>query len=131
MPFPAFGIEIARNVVACVLGAGLLWQAAKQPGFGDGEAVVHVAASGVVVRIDDDEYPYEPWPGPPIVCPLRSGTHTLTMTRDSQTLHTETFTIAPSRPVVLTAWDRSGQDVPASQPPPPDQPRDGANGNRP
>jgi hypothetical protein len=105
-------IETMRKVGACVIAVSVLWQVAERAGRGNGEAVVHVTESGVVVLIDGYAYPYEPWPASPIACSLRPGSHTLAMTLEGRVVYEETFTLEPGGHVVLTAWDKTRSTLP-------------------
>jgi hypothetical protein len=85
----------------------LLWQVVERAGRGDGEAVIHVTELGVNVMVDGVQYPIDPLPGSPIVCSLRPGSHTLSMSREGRIVYRETFTLDPGGHVVLTAQDES------------------------
>ena len=107
MLIQGIAIETARRAGTVVLGLVVLWQVAERAGRKDGEVVVHVTESGVEVMIDDRPYRYDRFPGPPIVCELRPGTHRLTMSRGGRLLHDETFALESGGQAVLTAWDGS------------------------
>jgi hypothetical protein len=115
-------IDTARRVGTCLIGAVVLWQVAERAGRGDGEAVIHVAEPGAVVMIDGYDYPLDPVPGVPIVCALRPGSHTLSMSLEGRVVCNETFTLDPGGHVVLTARDETRptpphKDLPALGPP--------------
>ena len=89
-------IDAACTLGSSAIGGVVLWQTILHVGPRECEAVVHVMETGVVVKIDGWVYPAEPWPGKPIVCDLRPGNHTLTMSRGDRQLYREEFALRAS-----------------------------------
>jgi hypothetical protein len=100
-------IIAARRVGSCAIGGAVLWQVVLHAGPRDCEVVVHVSEVGATVKIDGWVYPVDPNPGMPIVCDLRPGNHTLTMSRDDRLLYREDFTLGLGEYRVLTAYDET------------------------
>ena len=97
--------EASRRLAAALLGGVVLWQVAENAGPSDCQAVIHVTEADVEVRVDGKLRPTEIRLFSPLVCDLRSGRHTLTMSRGGRLLYEETFHVPPGGQVILTAHD--------------------------
>jgi hypothetical protein len=98
---------VVQYTVLPIVALMIFREAAKESPPKEAEVVVHLGNLGVDVAIDHRNFRIDRVEQLPIVCTLKSGPHTLRMTRAGRTLYEEVFTTRPGEDRILAAWNRT------------------------
>lgn len=103
--------RVLDGLVGILLGGAILGWVACHAGPPTGTAVVHVTEPNVEVAVGGHEFEIGATRShAPLVCELPAGEHRLTMTRDGEVLHSESFTMGRGGSRVLTAHAPPGRE---------------------
>jgi hypothetical protein len=98
-------VSVGRRLAAILLGGVILWWVAANARPADCEVVIHVVAQGLDVAMDGRAYPVASDPYSPIVFQLQPGRHTLTISRGTEVVREESFSVSGGEHLVLTPYD--------------------------